>query len=477
MRQPSEQENAGLKADIRRVFEQQGKKRWLLAQSTVSERRARLKRLGASINKHRLAIDEAVRKDFGKAPEETDLTEVHIVLEELGHTVRNLADWMRPEPVDTPLLLAGTSSEVRHEARGQVLVLAPFNYPFHLAVLPVVSAVAAGNVVVLKPSEKTPATAAMIRTVLGEAFPEDEVAVIDGDASVAEALLEMPWDHIFFTGSTAVGKLIMAAAAKHLSSVTLELGGKSPAVVEPSANLQRAAVTIAHGKFINAGQTCVAPDYVLVPEGLRDEFVGHLKTVVQGFYGPDPKASPDYCRLIDDRAFARLKGYVDSAVKGGAKVAFGGEADAASRYLSPTILVDVPPDAAVMQDEIFGPVLPVLTYKKPEDAVDFVRARPPPLALYVFARSRREADSVLDGTASGGACVNNTIFHLANPDLPFGGVGPSGLGNYHGRAGFRCFSHERAVLRQRGNPLSRLLSPPYSGRMNRLTARLARWLE
>jgi aldehyde dehydrogenase (NAD+) len=248
-------------------------------------------------------------------------------------------------------------------------------------------------------------------------------------------------------------------------------------VVEPSANLQRAAVTIAHGKFINAGQTCVAPDYVLVPEGLRDEFVGHLKTVVQGFYGPDPKASPDYCRLIDDRAFARLKGYVDSAVKGGAKVAFGGEADAASRYLSPTILVDVPPDAAVMQDEIFGPVLPVLTYKKPEDAVDFVRARPPPLALYVFARSRREADSVLDGTASGGACVNNTIFHLANPDLPFGGVGPSGLGNYHGRAGFRCFSHERAVLRQRGNPLSRLLSPPYSGRMNRLTARLARWLE
>jgi aldehyde dehydrogenase (NAD+) len=477
MRQPSEQPTLGVNADIRRIWELQAKKRWPLAQSSVSERRARLKRLGAAIEKHREAVDQAVRKDFGKAPEETDLTEVHIVLEELGHTLRNLADWMRPEPVDAPLLLVGTSSEVRHEARGHVLVLAPFNYPFHLAVLPVVSAVAAGNVVVLKPSEKTPATSAIIRTVLGEAFPEDEVAVIDGDAAVAEALLEMPWDHIFFTGSTAVGKKIAAAAAKHLSSVTLELGGKSPAVVERSANLQRAAVTIAYGKFINAGQTCVAPDYVLVPEELRDALVSQLKAAVQGFYGADPKASPDYCRIIDDRAFGRLKGYVDAAVRSGAKVAFGGESDAASRYLAPTVLVDVPPEAAVMQEEIFGPVLPVLTYKGPEEAVDFVRARPSPLALYVFARSRREANGVLDGTASGGACVNNTIFHLANPDLPFGGVGPSGTGNYHGRAGFRCFSHERAVLRQRGNPLSRFLTPPYAGRMNRLTARFAKWLE
>jgi aldehyde dehydrogenase (NAD+) len=477
MRQPSEQQGTGLKAEIRRIWDMQAKKRWPLAQSSVAERRVRLKRLGAAVEKHRAAINEAVRKDFAKPVEETDLTEVHILLEELGHTLRNLADWMRSEPVDSPLLLMGTSSEVRHEARGQVLVLAPFNYPVQLALLPVLSAVAAGNVVVLKPSEKTPATAAILRTVLSEAFPEDEVAVIDGDAAVAEALLELPWDHVFFTGSTAVGKKVMAAAAKHLTSVTLELGGKSPAVVERSANLHRAALTIAHGKFINAGQTCVAPDYVLVPEDLRDKLVGHLRTVLQSFYGPDPKASPDYARMIDDRAFLRLKSYIDSAVRGGAKVALGGESDAATRYLAPTVLLDVPPDAAVMQDEIFGPVLPVLTYKAPEDAVNFVRARPAPLALYVFARSRREADAVLDGTASGGACVNQTIFHLANPDLPFGGVGPSGVGNYHGRAGFRCFSHERAVLRQRGNPLSRFLTPPYARRMNRLTARFARWLE
>ncbi|MGO8970318.1 MAG: aldehyde dehydrogenase family protein [Myxococcaceae bacterium] len=477
MRQPSEQQGAALTSDIRRIWDLQSKKRWEVAQSSAAERRTRLKRLAAAVQKHRAAINLAVQKDFGKAPEETDLTEVHIVLEELGHTVRNLADWMRPEAVDAPLLLAGTSSEVRHEARGQVLVLAPFNYPFQLAVLPVVSAVAAGNVVVLKPSEKTPATAALIRTVLSEAFPEDEVAVIDGDAQVAEALLEMPWDHIFFTGSTAVGKKVMAAAAKHLSGVTLELGGKSPALVERSANLQRAALTIAHGKFINGGQTCVAPDYVLVPEELREKLVAELRTVVENFYGANPQTSPDFCRMIDDRAFGRLKGYVDAAVRGGAKVAFGGESDAATRYLAPTVLVDVSVDAAVMQDEIFGPVLPVLTYKTAEEALAFVRARPAPLALYVFATSRREADRALDGTASGGACVNTTIFHLANPDLPFGGIGPSGVGNYHGRAGFRCFSHERAVLRQRGNPLSRFLAPPYAGRMNRLTARLARWLE
>jgi aldehyde dehydrogenase (NAD+) len=464
MRQPTEQQQgAALHAEVHRLWDLQSTKRWAMAQSTAAERRARLKRLGAAVEKHRTAINLAVQKDFGKAPEETDLTEVHIVLEELGHTVRNLADWMRPESVDAPVLLAGTSSEIRHEAKGHVLVIAPFNYPFHLAMLPVVSAVAAGNVVVVKPSEKTPATTALVRTVIAEAFPEDEVAVMEGDGTVAEALLEMPWGHIFFTGSTALGKKVMAAAAKHLSTVTLELGGKSPALVDRSANLGRAALTIAHGKFINGGQTCVAPDYIL--------------GAVHAFYGPDPKRSPDYCRLIDAKSFERLKGYVDSAVAHGAKVALGGDADAETHYLAPTILVDVPPHTAVMHDEIFGPVLPVLTYKTREEAVDFVRARPAPLALYVFAGSRREADRVLDATASGGACVNTTIFHLANPDLPFGGVGSSGVGNYHGRAGFRCFSHERAVLRQRGNPLSRFLAPPYAGRLNRLTARLARWLE
>jgi aldehyde dehydrogenase (NAD+) len=475
MRQLSEHQD--IRAEIRRIWDLQKNKRWPLAQSTVAERRARLKRLKAAIEKHRDAINEAVRKDFGKAPEEVDITETHLVMEELGLTIRSLADWMRPEPIDAPLLLAGTSSEVRYEARGHVLVLGPFNYPFQLAVTPVLYAVAAGNVVVVKPSEKTPATSAMVRTVLADAFPEDEVAVVDGDGAVAEALLEMPWDHIFFTGSTTVGKKVMAAAAKHLSGVTLELGGKSPAVIDRSAQLEWAARTIVWGKFINAGQTCIAPDYVLVPEELRDSLVGQLKSAVTDSYGAEPKASPDFCRIIDDRAFNRLRGAIDSAVRGGAKVAFGGESDAATRYVAPTVLVDVPPDAEVMREEIFGPVLPVLTYQTLEDAVEQIRARPHPLALYVFARKRAAREQVLEGTASGGACINTTVLHFANPELPFGGIGPSGVGNYHGRAGFRCFSHERSVLRQKGRPLSLFLAPPYQGRMNRLTVRIARWLE
>jgi len=475
MRQLSEHQD--IRAEIRRIWDLQKKKRWPLAQSTVAERRARLKRVGAAIEKLRDAINEAVRKDCVNAPEEVDITETHLVMEELGLTLRSLADWMRPEPVNTPLLLAGTSSEVRPEARGHVLVLGPFNYPFQLAVTPVLYAVAAGNVVVVKPSEKTPATAAMVRTVLAEAFPEDEVAVVDGDGAAAEALLELPWDHIFFTGSTTVGKKVMAAAARHLSGVTLELGGKSPAVIDRSAQLDWAARTLVWGKFINAGQTCIAPDYVLVAEEQRDALVERLKTAVTDSYGPDPKASPDFCRIIDDKAFSRLRGSIDSAVRSGARVAFGGDSDPATRYLAPTVLVDVPADSEVMREEIFGPVLPVLTYRTLEEAVEFIRARPHPLALYVFARKRNAREQVLEGTASGGACINTSVLHFANPELPFGGIGPSGLGNYHGRAGFRCFSHERGVLRQRGRPLSLLLAPPYKGRMNRLTARIARWLE
>ena len=477
MRQLSEEQGPDLQTEIRRIWDLQTKKRWPLAQSTVAERRARLKRLRAAIEKHRDAINEAVHRDFGKAPEEVDITETHLVMEELSLTLRSLADWMRPQPVDAPLLLAGTTSQVRQEAVGHVLVLGPFNYPFQLAVTPVIYAVAAGNVVVVKPSEKTPATSAMVRTILGEAFPEDEVAVLEGDARTAEALLEMPWDHIFFTGSTVVGRKVMAAAAKHLSGVTLELGGKSPAVVDRSAQLEWAARTIVYGKFINAGQTCIAPDYVLVAEEQRDALVGLLKTAVTDSYGAEPKASPDYCRIIDDKAFNRLRGAIDATVRSGATVALGGEHDPATRYIAPTVLVDVPPDSEIMREEIFGPVLPVLTYKTLEDAVQLIRSQPHPLALYVFARKRGAREQVLEGTSSGGACINTTVLHFANPELPFGGIGPSGVGNYHGRAGFLCFSHERSVLRQRGRPLSLFLAPPYKGRMNRLTARIARWLE
>ncbi len=467
------------RAEIRRLFDLQATSRWPVSRSTASERRKKLQRFKASLEKHRAAVAEGIRRDFGRAPDESEFIEIHPSLEEINHAIAHVAEWMRPEPVEAPLLLADTASEIRWEAKGQVLILSPWNYPVFLTVGPLVGAIAAGNVAILKPSEKIPETNRALRAVLADAFSENEVAMVEGDASVAEALLELPFDHVFFTGSTRVGKLVMAAAAKTLASVTLELGGKSPAIVAPDANLARAAHAIAWGRFLTAGQTCVAPDYALVQEGQRQAFLDGLRAALERLYGPESgwATNAELARLVDSAAFARVKGLVDDAVQRGAKVVVGGDANPAQRYLAPTVLVDVPADAPVLQEEIFGPVLPVVTYRSLEDALAYVRNRPKPLALYVFTRKNSTVDATLAETTSGGVSVNNTLLHLANPGLPFGGVGASGMGNYHGRAGFRTFSHERSVLRQQGNPMSRWLAPPYTSRMNRMVARLARLLE
>jgi aldehyde dehydrogenase (NAD+) len=467
------------RTEIRRLFDLQAASRWPVARSTASERRKKLQRFKASLEKHRAALAEGIRRELGRAPEESEVIDIHPSLDEINYAIAHLAEWMRPEPVEAPLLLADTASEIRWEPRGQVLVLSPWNYPILVTIAPLVGAIAAGNVVILKPSEKVPETNRALRTVLAEAFPENEVAMVEGDASVAEALLELPFDHVLFTGSTRVGKLVMAAAAKNLTSVTLELGGKSPAIVAPDAHLLRAAHAIAWGKFVNDGQTCVAPDYALIQEGQLQAFVDGLRAALEGSYGPTSgwATNPELARLVDSGAFARVKGLLDDAVQRGARVVIGGDANPGQRYLAPTVLVDVPADAPVLQEEIFGPVLPVVTYRTFEDALAYVRSRPKPLALYVFSRKNSTVDATLAETTSGGVSVNNTLLHLANPGLPFGGVGASGMGNYHGRAGFRTFSHERSVLRQQGNPMSRWLAPPYTSRMNRIVARLARWLE
>jgi aldehyde dehydrogenase (NAD+) len=467
------------RGEVRRLFDLQATSRWTVSRSTAAERRKKLQRLRAALEKHRAALAEGIRRDFGRPADESEFTEIHPSFEEINDAIAHVGEWMRPEPVESTLLLADTASEIRWEAKGQVLVLAPWNYPLFLTLGPLVGAVAAGNVVIIKPSEKVPETNRALRALLADAFPENEVAMVEGEASVAEALLDLPFDHIFFTGSTRVGKLVMAAAAKHLASVTLELGGKSPAIVAPDARLLRAASAIAWGKFVNAGQTCVAPDYVLVQEGQRQALVDALRGAVERSYGPESgwATNPELARLVDPGAFARVKGLLDDALQRGAKVVVGGTANPTERYLAPTVLVDVPADAPVLQEEIFGPVLPVVTYRTLEDALAYVRSRPKPLALYLFSKSGRTADATLTETSSGGVLVNNTLLHLANPGLPFGGVGPSGMGNYHGRAGFRTFSHERAVMRQQGNPMARWLAPPYGRRMNRMVARLARWLE
>ncbi|HEX2077598.1 MAG TPA: aldehyde dehydrogenase family protein [Longimicrobium sp.] len=466
-------------ARARRLFELQRGARWRMAQTDAGERIARLRRLRTAVLAHRQALYDGVWADFRKSAPEFEVTEMQIVLGEIGHTIRHLRAWMRPRRVPTPPLLTGTTGRVRFEPRGQVLVLAPWNYPFQLFFGPLAAAVAAGNTVIVRPSEKVPATAAAMARIVAEAFPEDEVGVVTGGIPTAEALLELPFDHIFFTGSTAVGRRVMHAAAEHLATVTLELGGKSPAIVDRSADVAQAAERIVWGKFMNAGQTCVAPDYVLVHDADREAFVAAARDTVARMYGAGdegPRASQDFARIVDRPAFDRLRGALERTVAEGARVEAGGRMDADERYVAPTILTGVRPDAPLMREEIFGPILPVLTVRSTDEAMAFVNARPRPLALYLFSRDRRTTERVLRGTTAGGTIVNHVNCHLANPDLPFGGVGESGQGNYHGFAGFRAFSHERSVLHAGRWSLAPLYYPPFGPRMRRLAGLMSRML-
>lgn len=467
-------------ARARRLFEVQREARWRVAMSGADERIARLKRLRAGIIRHRQALYDGVWADFRKSPAEFEITEMQIVLGEIGHTIKHLRRWMRPRRVPTPPLLAGTRSRVVHEPQGQVLILAPWNYPFQLLIGPLVAAVAAGNVCILRPSEKVPATAAAMAALIADVFPEDEAATVLGGVETADAILTLPFDHFFFTGSTAVGRKVMHAAAEHLASVTLELGGKSPAIVDRSADVAQAAERIVWGKFVNAGQTCVAPDYVLVHEADAPAFLDAAARAINRFYGAGdegPRASEDFARIVDDRAFIRLADAMERTVADGARIVAGGGTDAGERYIAPTILTDVRPDAPVMREEIFGPILPVLPVRSLNEALTFVNARPKPLALYVFARDGKATKRVVRETTAGGTIVNHVICHLANPDLPFGGVGESGQGSYHGQAGFRAFSHERAVLHAGRWSLAPLYYPPYGPRMRRIADVMSRWME
>jgi aldehyde dehydrogenase (NAD+) len=361
-----------------------------------------------------------------------------------------------------------------------VLILSPWNYPFNLLINPLVAAVAAGNCAILRPSEKVPHTARVLERLVADAFPPEEVAVVGGGVATAEALLELPFDHVFFTGSTAVGRKVMAAAAKHLGTVTLELGGKSPAVVDETADVRAAARRIAWGKFVNAGQTCVAPDYVMVHAGRERELVAELQTAIAEFYGAtedERQRSPDFARIVDAGAFRRLDALLRESVAAGARVEAGGRTDEAGRYVAPTLLTGVRADSPAMREEIFGPILPILTFRSIEEVVAHVRRGPKPLAMYVFSRRRAVVEALIGGTSAGGTVVNNVLIHLANPSLPFGGVGESGQGSYHGRFGFRAFSHERSVLVQGRAAMVDVFFPPYRGRLKALALRVLRRLE
>jgi len=406
-------------------------------------RRAQLCKLHAALLAHETALLAVLHADLHKSLHQAFSSELGLVQEEIRHALRNLRRWAAPARRRTPWFVAPARGWVQSQPFGVALILGPWNYPVQLLLTPLVSAIAAGNCAVLKPSELAPRTAAAITELIRDCFDEQLVTVVNGGADAAEALLRERFDKIFFTGSTRVGRLVMGAAAKHLTPVTLELGGKCPAIVCADASLALAARRIAWGKFMNAGQTCVAPDFVLVAREARDPFVAAMKKALHEFYGDDPARCEDYGRIVNQAHFERLVNYLRDG-----KAVHGGQHDVKSLFIAPTILADVSPDAAVMQEEIFGPILPVLEFDKLDDALALLRGKPTPLALYVFTRDRATEARVLADARSGGACVNDVVSHMIGAGLPFGGLAESGMGSYHGHAGFDTFSHHRAVLRR-----------------------------
>jgi aldehyde dehydrogenase (NAD+) len=429
-------------------------------------RRDQLEALRAMLVEREADLLAALKADLGKPPTEAWATDVGFVISEITHALRHLRAWSRPERVWAPMVTRPASARIVREPVGVALVIAPWNYPVQLLLSPLVGALAAGNCVVGKPSEVAPATAAALAELLPKYLDTDAVAVVEGGVAETQALLAQRFDYIFYTGNGRVGRIVMEAAARHLTPVTLELGGKSPVIVDDDADLAVAARRVAWGKYLNAGQTCIAPDYALVVKGREDQFVEHVRRAIFDFYGADPKASPDYGRIVNDQHLRRLAGLLE-----GGQPTVGGGVDEVDRYVAPTVLQRVREDAPVLQDEIFGPILPVVPVDDVDAAVAYVNAHEKPLALYLFTRSHATRDRVLEQTTSGGVAVNATMYQVAVPGLPFGGVGPSGMGAYHGKASFDTFSHAKSVLRKPGKPDPALAYPPYTATKDRLIRR------
>ena len=437
--------------------------RW--RESVASERIARIKRLRDAMMAQREQFYAAFAQDYRKSPAEVEGTELLPVMEEMRHVLGQLKGWMKPTKMWPTTTMLGTSAWVQYQPRGRVLIIAPWNYPLSLCFGPLVSALAAGNTVIIKPSEMTPAVSRLLARIIADVFPSNEVALFEGGQPTSSALLAMPFDHIFFTGSPAVGKIVMAAAAKNLTSVTLELGGKSPTIIDESANLALAAQTIMWGKFINNGQTCVAPDYIYVHDSVKSAFIDECKQVLKARYGStaaEQKASPDLTRVVNGRHAQRVADLLSDALAKGAVVHAGGEVDTATCYVAPTLLDNIGPGSAILEEEIFGPLLPIIGYSELDQVLAEINGGHKPLALYIWSRTQANIDKVLMRTSSGGACVNHCVAQFAHGNLPFGGVNNSGIGNAHGVYGFKAFSHERAVLRSSPLMLIKLFFPPYT---------------
>ncbi|SQE41294.1 Aldehyde dehydrogenase [Staphylococcus aureus] len=433
----------------------------------ISFRKEQLKKLSKAIKSYESDILEALYTDLGKNKVEAYATEIGITLKSIKNARKELKNWTKTKNVDTPLYLFPTKSYIKKEPYGTVLIIAPFNYPFQLVFEPLIGAIAAGNTAIIKPSELTPNVARVIKRLINETFDANYIEVIEGGIEETQTLIHLPFDYVFFTGSENVGKIVYQAASENLVPVTLEMGGKSPVIVDETANIKVASERICFGKFTNAGQTCVAPDYILVHESVKDDLITALSKTLREFYGQNIQQSPDYGRIVNLKHYHRLTALLNSAQM---NIVFGGHSDEDERYIEPTLLDHVTSDSAIMQEEIFGPILPILTYQSLDEAITFIHQRPKPLSLYLFSEDENATQRVINELSFGGGAINDTLMHLANPKLPFGGVGASGMGRYHGKYSFDTFTHEKSYIFKSTRLESGVHLPPYKGKFKYIKA-------
>ncbi len=453
---------------IEGIYAQQKSHYLAIGKTTASERIQKLTRLRDTIFTFRKELQDAMWKDYRKPAAEVDLTEIYPVLQEIKFASKHLKRWMKPKRVARPITMIGSSSWIQYEPKGMSLIIAPWNYPMQLLFAPLVSAIAAGNTVILKPSEFTSHTVAILKSIVSETFEEKEIAVVEGGVEVSTALLNLKFNHIFFTGAPDIGKIVMAAASKHLASVTLELGGKSPTIIDQTANIKAIVPRIAWAKFVNAGQICIAPDYAIIHESKKEEFIQSMGQQITKHYGEDIMKSSDYLRIISSKHFLRLKGYLENSLEQGGKIAYGGTLYEPENYIEPTLVENVPLDSDLMKYEVFGPIFPVITYKDRKEVVDLINSKEKPLALYIYSQNKKNIKYFIENTSAGGTCINMSAVHVGNPNLPFGGINNSGIGKSRGHYGFLEFTNERSVLHQKLPSAIEFMAPPYTKLKQRL---------
>jgi aldehyde dehydrogenase (NAD+) len=461
--------------ELERLFESQFANQYNVANEGAAARIQKLKQLKNAILRYRPEIRKAMYDDFRKPVFEVDAMEILPLVSNIKHAIRNLRRWIKPMRVPTTIPLLGSTSWVHYEPKGVCLIISPWNFPFNLSFVPLTYAIAAGNCSIIKPSEHTPHSSALIKRIVNEIFEPSEVEVVEGDAEVAKGLLELPFHHIFFTGSPTVGKVVMKAASKNLISVTLELGGKTPTIIDESADIEMAAASITFSKYANCGQICIAPDYILVHKSKEAAFIEAMKKQIIGSYSQNPGNSNSYPRIVNINHFQRIRSYLEDTLNKGGVVKHGGHHDSKTNFIEPTLVADVNRDMIIMQEEIFGPLLPIRSFDHIREAVDFINEGQRPLAMNIFSKNRKNTDFIISQTRAGGTCINNSTLHFMNHHLPFGGVNNSGIGKSHGWYGFQDFSNARGIYRQDLPSLLNLFFPPYNSLKEKVIGIVTKW--